>query len=104
MFSLLPSVATHGQSVVQNLLPFLKWLLAPIVEPNQIAAMVKQFQPETVVKQNHLLWDMDNNCIQQEEKHATRLPHLQPYLSNNKATNSSNKGNTSSKPMNEHTF
>jgi len=65
-FYLLPSAATHGQSIIQNLLPFLKWMLALTVEPDQIAKIVKQFQPEAVTKQNHLLWDMEISKAQQD--------------------------------------
>jgi len=65
LFSLLPSVAPHGQSIIRNLLPFLKWMLTPIAETDQIIKMVKQFHPKTITNQNHLLWDADNNCIQQ---------------------------------------
>jgi len=67
MFSLLPLAATHGQSIIWHLLPFLKWMLAPIVEPDQIKEIIKLFQPETVLKQNNLLWDAENNCVQQEQ-------------------------------------
>jgi len=69
MFSLLPSAATHRQSIIQNLLSFLKWMLAPIAEPDQIAMITTQFKPKIVATQNHLLWDVDNNCVQQEENH-----------------------------------
>jgi len=69
MFSLLPSAATHRQSIIQNLLSFLKWMLAPITEPDQIAMITTQFKPKIVATQNHLLWDVDNNCVQQEENH-----------------------------------
>jgi len=55
-------------------------MLAPIVEPDQIAMIVKQLQPETVTKQNHLLWDVENNCIQQEENHMIGKA-LQDYQS-----------------------
>jgi len=51
LFSLLPSAAPHGQSIIWNLLPFLKWMLTLIAEADQIAVMAKQFQAETITKQ-----------------------------------------------------
>jgi len=41
MFSLLPLAAIHSCSIVRNLLPFLKWMLAPIVAQDQIMEIIK---------------------------------------------------------------
>jgi len=41
--------------------------------------MVKQFHTDTISNQNHLLWDADNNCIQQVANNMISKA-LQDYL------------------------